>query len=156
MPTHNYSLTDSFADPSELLEAKGPLIKIEVSPTQSLRNFLIAEGKTPTSIIGWGILDTGASTTCVSKNTLMRIGGNPISTKEVSTPGNHKIELDVYPAKLSFPGTGLAREFEEALAMVDLEIEHEGFPIIAFLGREVLSKCKFTYDGRTGDYKIEY
>ena len=74
MPNHDYILTDSYVDPSDLLEGKGPLIKIEVSPTDSLKEYLLEHDTKPTSVIGWGVLDTGASTTCVNKNTL---GGLP-------------------------------------------------------------------------------
>ena len=156
MPNHPYIITDGFADPGDLLEGKGPLIKIEVAPPQSLRDFLIEHNRVPTSVKGWGVIDTGSSTTCVNKSTLITIGGNPIGTKPVSTPGSQNIELDIYPAKITFPGIALVRDFDEALAMVDLKVEHEGFPIIAFIGREVLSKCKFIYNGRTGEYHLEY
>ena len=87
---------------------------------------------------------------------LVTIGGNPMGTKPVITPGDQNIELDIYPAKITFPGINLVRNFDEALAMVDLAIEYKGFPIIAFIGREVLSKCRFIYDGRTGEYSLEY
>ena len=154
MPKHNYILEDGLIDPSDVLQDKGPLIKIIVSPPKSLKEFLLQQGKTPASVTGWGVIDTGASTTCVSKSVLEKIGGQPVSTKEVRTPGEKK-ELDVYPAKISFPATALVRNFDEALCMIDLDIEYKGIPIVAFLGREILSNCEFVYNGKTGKYSLE-
>jgi len=90
----------------------------------------------------------------VNKSVLQSLGGKAIDTKKVFTPGKHA-ELDVYPAKISFPGTTITRTFEEALAMKDLNYIYNEKPILAFLGREVLSRCTFIYNGETGEYCLD-
>lgn len=145
---------DNNATSSKYLELYGAVIDLQISAPDTLIQLLKAQGKPiPNPVNGLGIIDTGAFTTSVNKSILSSFGGKPIGTRPVNTAGAN-LNMDVYAAKISFPGTNIIKPFEETLAMNDLKSSYKEVPIIALIGREVLSNCVFIYNGKTGIYTL--
>lgn len=157
MPIYDFKLPpDSQGNSRFYLQTVGPIITVEISAPDSLIQVLQQTGRViPTPITGFGILDTGAYTTCVNKSILQSLGGQPVGTRPVTTPGFHG-NMDVYPAKIKFPRTTIDRSYDEALGINDLQMSFRGRSIIALIGRDVLSDCILIYNGKTGIYTLTH
>ncbi len=143
-------------DSSTLLQQVGPVISISVAPPDALSQLLTLTNKpVPPSVFGLGIIDTGAITSCVNKSILQGLGGSPVGSFPFSTPGA-TVNLDAYPAKIEFPGTDITRSVELAVGMEDMSIQYNQQPIIALIGRDVLSGCVLIYNGKTGIYTLTH
>lgn len=155
MSIYDYALNSNQILPSSNLQQFGPLILVEIAPPDSLVQVLVdSKIPIPPSITGWGTIDTGAYTTCINKTILKSLGGQPVGTRSVLTPGAN-VDLDLYPAKITFPGTMINRAYEEALGIEDMShSQYENIPIIGLIGRDVLADCLFIYNGKTGIYTL--
>ncbi|MEX2372252.1 MAG: hypothetical protein WD800_00470, partial [Dehalococcoidia bacterium] len=69
--------------------------------------------------MGWALLDTGASTTCIDGAVLRSLSVPPIGVAAVGTAGG-QVQQGIYPAALRFPGMDdMQVEFSSVLG-VDL------------------------------------
>jgi len=72
------------------------------------------------------------------------LGVNQISFRNVGTP-NGANPMNIYPAKLTFPGTGLPDLiFSGALSSPHLKKQQN---LIALIGRDILQYGSFVYNG---------
>lgn len=158
MPIYDYVFPSNAQLDSRLhLQHIGPVIEVEITVPDSLvQLFQTLSMPIPQPVNGLGILDTGAFTTSVNKSILQGFGVQPVGTAPVSTPGTSLINMDVYPAKIEFPGTTIVRNFDKALAMEDMSGSFNGKNIIALIGREVLADCVLIYNGKTGIYTLSH
>lgn len=157
MGIYDYRLPpDAVNSSRRKLEQYGPIISIQISPSDQISQLLsLSGGEVPAPVQGWGIVDTGASTTAIYRDVLSQIGSNPIGTVNVNTAGTPSV-LDIYPAKINFPGTDIVRDFEEVIGMEREFGSYANLPIIGLIGREVLSDCVFIYNGITGIYTLTH
>ena len=103
----------------------------------------------PTPITGLALIDSGASKTCVDENAITQLGVPPINQITVQTPSGAAQQC-LYPARFSFPGTPLPGiDFG---SVVGSTLAAQG--IVALIGRDVLERCVFVYNGPAGTYSI--
>lgn len=146
MPIFNqfYLIENKFSP--QLLTNRGPILNIEVTPPTALIEQLVKQNKTPpTPKIGYALLDSGASNTCIDRNIVEELEIPAIGIQEIYTPqGSQK--QNKYPAKISFPGTSLPPvEFGSVYGST---LKNQG--LIALIGRDLLSHFTFTYNGPGG------
>ncbi len=80
----------------------------------------------------------------VDETVIESLGVNPVSVAKVGTPGGSS-SMNAYPAKLTFPGTGLPDlQFNSVLASPHLKNQQN---IIALIGRDILQYGSFNYNG---------
>jgi hypothetical protein len=138
------------------LEKFGPLIRVEISITDSLkRTYQLLNIPVPPPIRGLGVIDTGAYSSGVDKDILARFGVQPTGTREITSAGT-KGDLDVFPVKINFPTTTMNRALEEAIAIYPMNTTYKNSPVIALIGREVLRDCVLIYNGKTGIYTLTH
>lgn len=128
----------------EHLRAVGPTIPIVITVPDVLIAVLGEQGKIIIPVDGLALIDTGASSTMVDETVLKSLGVNAVSVRDVGTP-NGASPMNIYPAKLTFPGTDLpALNFNGVLSSPYLKAQQN---IIALIGRDILQHGSFTYNG---------
>ncbi len=155
MPVH----TRFYLDSSQNLnpqgpQVAGPILNVEVSLPRLLAEMMSEKGESiPTPAVGWALLDTGASRTCVDGKTISGLGVSPIGLVPVGSASG-QAQHDLYPARLRFPGEGLDIDFSSVVS-VDLAGQAvEDQPIIALIGRDVLARCVLVYNGPGGFFTL--
>jgi len=141
-------------DPNVLAKA-GPVLAVEVSIPTALTEKLTKENKPiPQPKTGLALIDTGATHSCVDDGAISQLGVNPIGrTKIQGSAGAH--EVNIFPAHFRFPAIpNFEIDFTATLG-VDIQAQKvNGRPIIALLGRDVLLRCVFVYNGPLGIYTL--
>ncbi len=106
-----------------------------------------------------GLIDTGASGTCVDPSVLTALGLTPTGSVQVHSPttGMEPVSKDQYDIGLAIPG---AHDMHPALIVANLPVlasellDAQG--IHALIGRDVLSRCLLSYDGTTNFFTLCY
>ena len=156
MPIHNQHYIDRAQgrhNPAALAAA-GPVLQEEVNLPQPLINLLSSQNRSiPAASPGFALIDTGASRTCVDSPVLSNLGINPIGVVAMGTAGGSTSCL-LYPARLSFPVINLVIDFG-SVAAVNLQGQKvNGTPLVALIGRDVLSRCLLIYSGTDGFFTL--
>lgn len=159
MPIYNYfsfKPDGNITIDSNLLRSAGPLVNVEISiPTALAQLFNQNKQPIPSPITGWAMLDTGAYRTSVDNTTIQSLGVSAVGRESTLTPSGHK-DQNTYPAHFKFPGTTIDLDFNEALG-ADLKGQlFNEQPIIALVGRDILSACLFIYNGSSGMYTLTH
>lgn len=138
MPTHQ----SPSRDPRDL-QLYGPRLKIKIGhpllgPPNRYRF-------TPTD----ALIDTGAQRTILTPEVVQKVGLSKVDETTLIRVGG-KVKADVYAASLQFPHSGFSPI--EMIAVPCSELPHPLFRCL--LGRDVLSRWIFTYDGPVGAWRI--
>lgn len=135
----------------EELEDIGAAIRIKIL---SINNVEVNEE-------GWTLLDTGAQISHVRKEAIDKynippLDKPPILCRGFTPDGEKKLTpMESYSIKYSIPE--ISNHSRVLVVLKDDNIEehkYKGEPLIAILGRDFLSDCNFTYNGRTGIFEI--
>ena len=158
MPAHNQLIFDANGNLSPLgLRQVGAFFPIEVHVPPQITDAMVASGQTvPNCATGIGLIDTGATLTCIHEDALTSLGLNPIGVANSGTASG-PMQSNVYPARIVFPTKGWTLDLGQAVA-VNLSGQAVSTdppqPIIALLGRNLLERCVFIYNGLGGFWTI--
>lgn len=132
----------------------GPLINVSITLPKALETIYTQQGKAlPAPITGIALIDTGAKKTCVHDAIMEQLGVNTIG-QVTSHTANGSRQCNTYPAHFNFPGANIEVDFTSVIE-VDLTGQiFNGQQIIALIGRDVLSKTIFVYNGTLGMYTL--
>ena len=95
------------------------------------------------------LIDTGAQRTVIALEAVRRAGLSKINEADLRVVGGI-VKADVYVASLQFPRCGLGAI--EVIEVSCCELPHPLYRCL--LGRDVLSRWIFTYDGPGGKWQI--
>jgi len=96
------------------------------------------------------LIDTGAQRTVLSPEAVERIGLPKVNETELRVVGTI-VKADVYVASLQFPRCGLGAI--DVMEVSCCELPHPRYRCL--IGRDVLSRWVFTYDGPAGIWQIK-
>jgi len=140
----------------QTLMINGPIIQIQIEIPGALAASLQSSSQPiPNPVDGIALIDTGATITSVDVALLTRLGINPVGIRNVGTAGGPQRQ-STYPARFTFPGTTLPGfELGEVLGC-DLtgQTVLNQRPIVALIGRDVLSQAVFVYNGSAGMFSL--
>jgi hypothetical protein len=100
------------------------------------------------------LVDTGASCTCVDEEILKQLGLSATNYIPVLTPstGTTPHQAPQYDAMLAIPGMPPLVFGALPITAADFRLQ----TIQALIGRDVLSRCLFQYNGSSGFFTIAY
>lgn len=128
------------------LERDGVRVPVEIALAASFAQALTGRrGSAPAPISGWGLLDTGASRTCVDRDVVRRLGLPVVGWIEVTSATSSSSLQSLHPIQVRIEGVALELEIPEAIVA-----PLEGTGLIALIGRDVLRRCTLFYDGIPG------
>ena len=96
------------------------------------------------------LIDTGAQRTVLAPEAVQRVGLSKINEADVRVVGGIVVKAGVYVASLQFPYCPLSAI--EVIEVSCCELPHPLYRCL--LGRDVLSRWIFTYDGPVGTWEI--
>jgi hypothetical protein len=136
---------------SATLLQQGPHIGIFISATR----LEVIEGRAAgLEFPEWpvqGLIDTGASLTIINPQIAATCKLKQTGRAKINAVGGEAGEYPEYAAAISFPDTGLPAF--EAIRVVVCPIIRQPF-FSCLIGRDILSKWLFIYDGRNGRVEI--
>ena len=145
---HSTSSPPPPAEPGRLV-VSGPRVPVQVEVPTALAKRLADEGKpVPAPATGWGLIDTGATSSAVSAKVVENLGVSPVGVVKVGTAGGRR-EQATYPIKLVLSTIGLSIEYGQVTGA-----ELEGMDIVVLIGRDFLSRVLFIYDGPSAEYTL--
>ena len=139
------------------ISAGGPILDLIIGPSVPR---LVALNNANQPIPGMlkirGLVDTGASQTCVDPACLSKLGLSPTGFTHIHTPSTrgtpHRCnQFDVQLVLIHAKGSLLRFE---SLAVVESSLMIQG--IQALIGRDVLSNCLLVYDGAANIFSIAF
>jgi hypothetical protein len=158
VPVHTQFINDKNGKLSSgALALVGAFFEIEIHVPQKIAEVMSKSGQAvPSGISGLGLIDTGATMTCIEENILISLGLNPIGKVNSGTANGPKA-CNVYPARIVFPTKGWTFDIGQVVG-VDLTGQSIQIdppkPLIALLGRNLLQRSVFIYNGITGLWTI--
>jgi hypothetical protein len=136
------------------LAQHGPIIDVLISIPQALAELYTRQQQPlPAPISGIGLIDTGATRSCVHAAIMHQLGVQPIGVAMSGTAAG-QVNHSLYPAHFSFPAAKIEIDFASVVGVNLTGQEVEGKPIIALIGCDVLSMGIFVYNGPLGAYTI--
>lgn len=97
------------------------------------------------------LIDTGASRTVLTPEAVARAGLPQVDVTQLARAGGISENAAVHVAAIQFPREKLGTI--EVAKVICCELPKQ--PIQCLIGRDVLTRWLFTYDGRAGAWKIE-
>lgn len=138
------------------LHKSGPVLPIEIHIPTALAAHYDKQNQTPPSPgTGLALIDTGATNSAVDKKIISSLSVKPVGVIDVGTASGI-VQQETYPAKLSFPVEKIEVEFSR-MAGVDLGGQTvDDQPIIALIGRDLLTRWVLIYNGPGGWFTIAF
>lgn len=153
---------------SDFLQASGPVLLASWRLPQALSDQLLKEGKlVPDPVVGLLLVDTGASTTCIDNDVASQLSLTPIRISRThGVHGEHEVNVYNTLLHIGIEQRGARQDFyregetmgAEGISRCHKPINVSGtpYPVIGLLGRDVLRKVRFHYDGPKGVLKMTF
>jgi predicted aspartyl protease len=103
------------------------------------------------------LIDTGASGSCVDPAVLHDLGLTPTGTIQVITPttGANPVECNQYDVSVAIPAPNGTPFAMATVAVTEHEfLNAQGFH--ALIGRDILARCIFHYNGQEATFTLAY
>ena len=124
------------------------MLQVTVTIEEHAGKALASQGKVPpTPKIGWALIDTGASNTCIDELAAKELGLPVIDIGTMLSATHDKVPCNIYPVLISTPIVNLnsPRTMGAALA---------GQGLLVLIGRDVLARCNLFYNGPIGQFTL--
>jgi len=136
--------------PSLALMQRGPVVQIAVTLADVLASELVKQGKpVPAPIDGWGLIDTGAVSTCIDEAAATKLNLPVVNVVTLASASHASSKAKVYPVKFQIAGLPVAVNVPSAIG-APLEVQG----LLALIGRDVLQRCTLFYNGLTGEITL--
>jgi len=155
VPVHNQFALDKRGRPSPLgLQLAGAAISVEIAVPSVLAQRLAERGEpVPAPRVGQALIDTGASLTAVDEDALKALGLQPTGRIRLATPSQADGPASIYPVRMTFPQTAISVA-RDGLSVAGVILRHQGY--VALLGRNLLARAVFTYNGPGGFFTVAF
>jgi len=149
----------SFHPLPPVLIAVGPVVSVLVEVPSALAAALQSAGSSiPQPASGLALIDTGATRSAVDDGVIQALGVQPTGVVNVGTAAGMQ-QQSVYSARFTFPGSKLPTIEFAQLTGVNLRghvVPHVNVPLIALIGRDLLSRFIMVYNGPHATVTLAY
>ena len=91
--------------PPVVLQRQGPCVQVSIGLAQSIANQLLQQGKTlPKPVSGVGLIDTGASSTCIDNAAAQQLQLPVVNVVNVASASHASTPQNVYPIQIRSGG----------------------------------------------------
>ena len=141
------------------LESEGALVDVLLGwSTHRARQLRAALKPVPPPVDARAILDTGAEITCVDPSLVQSLGLPFGGTTFVNLPAHGGMNVaslyDAGPAIVHPSGNARDNLNIRDLSVFEVSLAPLGYQVI--VGRDVLAKCRFFYDGPGDEFELAY
>jgi len=142
------------------ISPQGSLLSALIGVSGARRGALTTAGQTiPNPVPIQALIDTGASATCMDLSVLQTLSLTPTGSAPINTPttGGNPVIADQYDVSLLVPpaDTNQIPLFIANLPVICAELLlSQGFH--ALIGRDVLARCVFVYNGSIKLFTLAY
>lgn len=133
----------------------GPIVRLAVLVSQARREALVkASRPVPAPVIMDGLIDTGASGTCIDISAIQSLQLSPTGSVPNVTPstGPTPHYCDQYDVSIAVMLSGSNFHVIDTLPVIASQLSHQGHK--ALIGRDVLSRAILFYNGQAGDLTL--
>ena len=138
------------------ISAQGPVLGILVGVSGPRADALKASGQTvPSPVVVQGLIDTGASCTCIDPSVLQSLNLSPTGTVSVHTPstGAAPHSTNQYDVSILLVHPNNVFPFHN-LPIIESQLAVQG--IQALIGRDILKECVLVYNGAMNWYTFSF
>jgi predicted aspartyl protease len=137
-------------NPSHALQLRGPCVQVSVTLEQSAAQALLQQGgELPPPVAGLGLIDTGASVTCIDEAVARRLRLPTIDVVPMSSASHARTNQNVYPIQFEIVGFPIRLKAPRAIGA---ELEPQG--LVLLIGRDALVICTLFYNGPSGEVTL--
>jgi hypothetical protein len=126
------------------------LIEVVIVPSQPVIEMLRKNGLQIPSTKAMALIDTGASSTCISKIIVEQLKLNPFDIQLVNTAAGESRQL-LYDIGVALP---ISQPNTLAVQSPCADLSKQSFQVL--LGRDVLSHCTLFYNGSDNSFTLHH
>ncbi len=132
------------------LQRQGPLVQVAISPQQAWAKALVDQGKqVPPPKVGFALLDTGASNTCIDDQLALDLQLPVIDVGFIGSASHAKTQCNIYPIQIQLVGFPILFQSPRTCGST---LKDKGVDLL--LGRDLLARCAFFYNGFSGEITL--
>lgn len=136
--------------PGIILQKQGPCVQVTIGLAQSIAAQLLQQGlPLPAPVSGVGLIDTGASSTCIDSGIALQMQLPVVNVVNVASASHSSSQQNVYPIQIEVVGLPISIE---APSSIGAALSAQG--LIALIGRDVLQHCTLFYNGIAGTFTL--
>ena len=138
------------------IDQNGPLLDLLVGVSKPRLEALQKAGKAPPNPVRIkGLIDTGASCTCIDPSVIKKLNIPPTGSVGISTPstGSNTHTCNQYDVSINLLHPELVYTIN-ILPIVESHLSSQG--IDALIGRDVLANCLLVYNGQIEAYTLAF
>jgi len=138
------------------ITAYGALLDIFIDVSLPRKEAIKSAGlEIPDPVLSRGLVDTGASHTCIDPEIIKRLGINPTGTTSVTTPstGSTPHTCNQFDVGIIIPSEKLNYQIY-SLPVMESELSNQGFHVL--IGRDILRNCILHYNGEMAQYTLSF
>lgn len=131
----------------QALQIRGPVLQISVSLEQSFADALAKQGKAlPNPVSGVGLIDTGASDTCIDDETAQQLQLPVIDVCNMTSASHAATQQNVYPVQIQVVGFPIRVNVPRCIGA---NLKPQG--LLLLIGRDFLQHGTLIYNGMAGE-----
>ena len=138
------------APPDMALIRFGPRVQIALSLLKEQIDAIGGKGEEVSApVVGYALVDTGASSTCFDKNAADQAGLPIVDSGPMHSATHANETVPIYAGSLTIQGVNINLLAHRAYGV---NLSEQG--LIGLIGRDVLSKCILIYNGPDSSFSI--
>lgn len=136
--------------PAIALMLQGPIVEVSISVAPIVAQTILSAGGTvPPPVKGLGLIDTGASGTCVDDDAAAALQLPVTGTATMVSASHAGSQRNLYPIQLEVVGWPIKMQTNRAMGA---SLKAQG--LVALIGRDILRVCVLVYNGGAGTFSL--